>query len=86
MTICFVPAVVAASFDFFCAQARASMRERVPSGTQLDGTIVAWSGRVAKVVAVEAVAGIVAVLVTVHLLLVLGFCGGVVWCCGCCLC
>ena len=28
-------------FHFFCAQARASMWERVRSGTQLDGTVVA---------------------------------------------
>ena len=39
--VLFVAAVVAAACDFLCAQARASMRERVCSGTQLDGTIVA---------------------------------------------
>ena len=37
----FVPAVVAAACDLSFAQARASMRERVRSGTQLDGTVVA---------------------------------------------
>ena len=36
VTLFIVAAVVAAAFDFFCAQARASMRERVCSGTQLD--------------------------------------------------
>ena len=38
----FVSVVVAAACDFFCAQRRASMRERMRSGTQLDGTVVAW--------------------------------------------
>ena len=39
--VIFVAAVVAAACAFFCAQARASKRERVRSGTQLDGTVVA---------------------------------------------
>ena len=33
--------VVAAACDIVCVQARASMQERVRSGTQLDGTVVA---------------------------------------------
>ena len=37
----FVSTVVAAACDFVCAQERASMREKVRSATQLDGTVVA---------------------------------------------
>ena len=51
-------------FTFSVRRPRASMRERLCSGTQLDGTVVV-------VAAVVAVAGVLAVLVIVHLLLVL---------------
>ena len=39
MTLFVAAAVVAAAFHFFCAKERAVMEERVPSGTQLSGTV-----------------------------------------------
>ena len=59
-------AVFAAAVDSFCARARASMRERVCSGMQLDGTVVAG----------VAVPGVVAVLVAMFVfvaVVVVGF-------------
>ena len=61
-----VAAVVAAAFYFFCAQAR----ERVRSGSQLDGTVVpvaAWCCVLPLLLLLKV---FVAALVTVHLLLV----------------
>ena len=67
--------LVAAACDFFCAQPRASMREKVRCGTQLGGTIVVVVvSRVAAVLAVVAVAGGAVLLVTVRLLLVVVCC------------